>query len=465
MKSKTKYLGTIGFLLLMLIVSSTLGSALDNTMEFRGNVYIGGVAATAGTVVTVEHATTGEQFATYTTTSGNPNYYILTITVTNTDSSSDGKAYADDPLKFKVNGVVTYTPASGAWKANYTGGTPDIRTNVDLNTTPSCTDGVKNQDEEDVDCGGETCTPCYAISATPESDSETLEANGSGTFTLTIKNVGYKNLTGITLTTSTGCNITITFSKNNFALYGSENGSSTNGESTTVTVNKTIGDLPDGTYSCTITVKDSTEEASDTVSVTVNVGAVGATTTYVRRKYFDVTYAPETPVAGQCITLTVMDRNSGNTLKGAEVDIFLNGKKVFYGNTDKDGKFEFCPTKAGKYEVQINKARYREEIVDIEVLTGAPTTTVPPVTTTVPPVTTTVPPAPTTTVPPVTTTVPPAPQPVPMTTWLIVLIVVIIIIAIIYLVTKKKKEEREEEEEGAAGEEEEEKGEEEKKEE
>jgi len=192
-----------------------------------------------------------------------------------------------------------------------------------------------------------------------------------------------------------------------------------------------------------------------------------------RRRYMDITVTGN--ATGEVMTITAVDRNTGDLLEDVDVDIYLNGVKVFSELTDEDGKVEFTPTEPGTYTITADMSRYRDEelqwVITGEAVTTVPVTTVPETTvtettvteTTVPttapttvPTTapTTVPTTAPTTVPTTvpTTTVPAKPAP-PVPMWLIVLIVLIVIVVIIYFVTKggkgakaEKAEEKPEEE-------------------
>jgi len=179
-----------------------------------------------------------------------------------------------------------------------------------------------------------------------------------------------------------------------------------------------------------------------------------------RRRYMVMTITGGEE-AGDVITITVIDRNTEDPLDEVDIDIYLDGDKVFSELTDDDGIVEFTPTEPGTYLITADRTRYRDEEFEI-VVGGEPVTTVPETTvtettvteTTVPETTvtettveeTTVPEttvagttAPVTTVPATVPTTVPAEGAPPVPMWLIVLIVLIVIIVIIYFVTKGGK--------------------------
>jgi len=205
-------------------------------------------------------------------------------------------------------------------------------------------------------------------------------------------------------------------------------------------------------------------DESTTPEVTTTTVA-DTTTTLIRRRYFSLSYAPETPLTGDCIILTVTDRSTSDELKDVDVDVNFDGKKTFYGITDANGKFTFCPTKAGSYEVVLDKTRYQtyEKTVPVgqavvtttvvtttvEVTTTEEETTTEEVTTTeeIPATTekiTTTEEVPTTTEVITTTTVQEEKVTPDITIWSIAAIVIVIILVVLYMMTKKKKTEPEE---------------------
>ncbi len=470
MENMKKKLGIFGFVFLMLIAGSAFVNAGADTGElYYGKSYIGGTASPLGSIITA-YTGAGELVGNTTVNDATLGNYTMFINVTNETSSTDGYAKNGENLTFKINGVTAYTPAPQSEVVTHTGGqtppqTPGDHPNVDINTTPSCTDGVKNGNETLTDCSMTancSCTPCYNLSVSPTSDDETFTAvNTSQTFVLTIQNTGYHNLTGINLVVPT-CNFTVEDNVTTFDLHGSLNGSSTDGHTITVFINKTMGDLIEGTtYYCNITVNST--NVTKLVPLTITY-STATTTTLVRRRYFEMSYTPEQPKTGSCVTLKITDRSTGDGVKEADVDIYLDGVKLFYGITDSDGVFgSFCPTKTGTYEVKLDKTRYKEYTDTITVGAGTATTTAVPVVTTAKPVVTTPEepevtteapvvttpeepevtteaPVVTTEAPVVTTTVPPAAGGMDQITLLMIVIVIVIILAVLYLVTKKKKE-------------------------
>jgi len=175
------------------------------------------------------------------------------------------------------------------------------------------------------------------------------------------------------------------------------------------------------------------------------------------RRYFDINVSGNNTV-NEVVTITVLDRTRQDPVDDAEVDVFLNGKKVAYGLTDDNGVFEFTPTEEGDYLITVDKHNYRHDELSITVSGGAVTTTTTSTTTTTEATTTTTSStttssttttmAPTTTVAP-TTTMAPTTTVAPTTTipaeapggipWLWIVVIIVIIIIVIYFVAMKGK--------------------------
>ena len=92
------------------------------------------------------------------------------------------------------------------------------------------------------------------------------------------------------------------------------------------------------------------------------------------RRYFDINVSGNNTV-NEVVTITVLDRTRQDPVDDAEVDVFLNGKKVAYGLTDDNGVFEFTPTEEGDYLITVDKHNYRHEEFSITVSGGEVTTT------------------------------------------------------------------------------------------
>ncbi|MEM4347830.1 MAG: hypothetical protein QW802_04525, partial [Candidatus Altiarchaeota archaeon] len=60
-------------------------------------------------------------------------------------------------------------------------------------------------------------------------------------------------------------------------------------------------------------------------------------------------------------------RNNEKRVSDAEIDIFLNNKKVAYGRTNTYGIFEFTPEKTGSYFVRARKSGYEEATKYVEI--------------------------------------------------------------------------------------------------
>lgn len=70
--------------------------------------------------------------------------------------------------------------------------------------------------------------------------------------------------------------------------------------------------------------------------------------------------------AGQLITVKVVNPRS-KPVKGADVDVYLNEKKVTYGDTDSEGIFKFTPEEPGEYYITASKTKYYDDEREVEI--------------------------------------------------------------------------------------------------
>ncbi|MEM2918487.1 MAG: hypothetical protein QXY62_03200 [Candidatus Altiarchaeota archaeon] len=259
------------------------GSLPDSSEIYMGDISVGGVPSPQGTNVSVYNNNTGEFLAEYFTPENEPSRYSLSITVTESVNSTDKKANTGDKLRFKVNGVDCISPYPGEYSITAVpGGLPPFPKSVNLSVAATCFDRAKNGNETDTDCDG-TCTRCYAMSVTPTLISKILKQNQSETENLTIKNLGYHNITDLTLNISDGCvNMTFTLTPNSIALLnGSGSGISTNGQITYVLLNASVWMVAEGVYNCALLI-NSTSNLSQIINITIHVSSLDYFSIYLQ---------------------------------------------------------------------------------------------------------------------------------------------------------------------------------------
>ena len=74
------------------------------------------------------------------------------------------------------------------------------------------------------------------------------------------------------------------------------------------------------------------------------------------REYFTIDVIGDK--VNQPVTITVTNRDAGNPVDKADVDVYFNYVKVAYGLTDTTGIFVFTPTQVGDYRIVVDKSRY-----------------------------------------------------------------------------------------------------------
>jgi hypothetical protein len=421
-------------------------------MKHIGHVYIGGVIAPAGVTVNATSAS-GDKFGPKTTSSSG--LYSLDITFDDSDTPGvDEGATNGETITWYVNGVSARTDTANTSVA--------LVDPFDLNISASCSDGLQNGDETGVDCGGSCPMACYALTAALSAASVDVPANSSGTTILTITNTGKNNLAGLSVSapafSPTQGSITVTFVAPATTLRS--------GRNVNVTLNITVApNTTENIYSGAINVT-ATNVSLTQVTLTINTVAAGEVVKRSKRIELTATGLEGAPIClGAPVVVKAIDERRNEPLDKADVDVYLGEKlaknKVFYGDTDDNGEYQFTPKEAGDYIITVSKTGgYREAelkvtvkacVVEITTVPVTTTITVPVVTTTTPkyttsstvPVTTTAPKV-TTTVykPPVTTVaaVPPVapPKGAPWGTIILVLVIVVILAAI-YTQSKGKK--------------------------
>lgn len=76
----------------------------------------------------------------------------------------------------------------------------------------------------------------------------------------------------------------------------------------------------------------------------------------------------------QTVTIKVFGKN-GKPLGGSDVDVYFNSKKILNLESDKEGVAEFIPHQEGEYKIEIEKTRYVDEEITIDVHNPTVTTT------------------------------------------------------------------------------------------
>ncbi len=110
-----------------------------------------------------------------------------------------------------------------------------------------------------------------------------------------------------------------------------------------------------------------------------------------RRGSYNVQIEPENPQEGDLVKITLIDNETSEGIKNAEIEIFAGtlgrSKTIFSGKTNRDGYLEFSLQEAGNYKLRVNTPGYNppqfhSTLVIVEVTTTTPTTTTYPATTT-----------------------------------------------------------------------------------
>lgn len=96
----------------------------------------------------------------------------------NADLPNDNKVCTDDIC---TNGVASNPPVPFGTVCTENGG--EFCDGKDACVAASCTDGAKNGDETDVDCGGATCPACGQVSVTPADAATNVAVNATITLT------------------------------------------------------------------------------------------------------------------------------------------------------------------------------------------------------------------------------------------------------------------------------------------
>ncbi len=242
---------------------------------------------------------------------------------------------------------------------------------------PTCSDGIKNGNEDGIDCGGTNtgCTlACYSLSASPSSVSETVLPNNTASTGIALTNAGKLALVGtctLTIASFDAGNVTLSLANNTFNLTSTGN-TSVFTLNINVSVNATVA-----SYTTSIVCNATT--TSVTIPVTLSTEQVS-----VRRHNYQMDYNVQgtldgAAVADKCvdnlITITVLGKND-EPLEAADVDVYLgktilSSNKVAYGETDANGNFSFTPAKEGEYTLRIAKSRYSAIDTTITVISCA----------------------------------------------------------------------------------------------
>ena len=169
------------FTLLVVLLIALPAAAFPPIPEaYRGVAYLNGSLAKKVTLVKVVSAS-GMEFTT--TVADEKGMYALDITFDDIETANVKEGAAQgEAVTWYVGGIKASQPASGSDSANSGGVNIDFTVSAGSGGS-SCSDGVRNQGEEGVDCGG-PCKSCKAAktSTTVRQATSTLSA-GSPTTT------------------------------------------------------------------------------------------------------------------------------------------------------------------------------------------------------------------------------------------------------------------------------------------
>lgn len=173
---------------------------------YEGHAYLDGRLVGKGIEIKVV-SSSGDEFKTTTFEGG---YYQLTVTVDDPESAKDDGVSSSDKLIWYVDGHET-SHLAGVGDVAISG---EIHSDFDLSAggsapKPTCSDGIRNQGEGGVDCGG-PCDPCPGseVTTTAKVSQSTLQRET----TTTSKSIVDKILGGDKAEESAKSNTTSTLS-------------------------------------------------------------------------------------------------------------------------------------------------------------------------------------------------------------------------------------------------------------
>lgn len=149
---------------------------------------------------------------------------------------------------------------------------------------------------------------------------------------------------------------------------------------TTVPETTTSVTVPETTVPTTIpetTVPETTVPTTTPVTVpetTVPVTIPETTISSRQRRYMSLSISGNQ--VNRQVTILVKDKETGDPIEDVDIDVYLDGVKIFSSLTDDYGKVRFTPTESGTYTITADKSRYRDEELGW-VVAGVPETTVP----------------------------------------------------------------------------------------
>jgi len=157
----------LGLLILSCILHVSAFPQIPETYE--GFVYIDGVPAKVGDEIKVVSESNVEFTAEVIDSKG---YYVIDILFDDTETANVKEGVAvNEPLTWYVNGRKASKPAEGSDVAT-SGGINDGFDVIVGSGKASCSDGVRNNGESGVDCGG-PCDPCKKTKAETTVQSKT----------------------------------------------------------------------------------------------------------------------------------------------------------------------------------------------------------------------------------------------------------------------------------------------------
>jgi hypothetical protein len=207
--------------------------------------------------------------------------------------------------------LINCGPAGGS-----TDGT-DTSTNWGWSTGYSCSDGVRNGDEEAVDCGGDDCDPCTKNLQVSLSTTNMLKGE---TVTITVRDEDNDLMDGVT----------IEIEKPNGGIITK---TTSNGQSSYTTEETGVHDV--------LVQKSGYKDHQ--------------TSFQARAKQLRVDISPGGPyMVGDTISITVRDQDSGNQVSA---EVWINGERAF-------GSYTF--EKKGSYSVVARYSDYQEKSSSLE---------------------------------------------------------------------------------------------------
>ncbi|AKU93768.1 Putative secreted sialidase [Labilithrix luteola] len=186
-----------------------------------------------------------------------------------TDLPVDGLQCTNDVC---TNGVPSHPPVPVGTTCTDNGGS--FCNGNGACVSPSCTDGIRNGDETDVDCGGTTCPACGQVTVTPADAATNVAVNATITLTFT----SAMDSTTITAQSAAGaCAGSVQVSADDFATCLAFNAPGINGTNKVVTLTPTANFANNTTYKVRVTNAAKTSGGVAAAPYTMTTGFTTAT--------------------------------------------------------------------------------------------------------------------------------------------------------------------------------------------